>query len=168
VHDLAPAHERTGEHLRKEGDVEGIAHEIVAGRFAGLQVCQVHDVVEREERDSERQRDIEMRRVQARDQARQVREEVGVFEDGQDDEIEGDGGRDQDGAARTDEGLRHGPVDRHRRRQQGDEPPVPIAVEQERQAHEDGEAPVRPEPLDEPMHQEGSRQEGEQENEGIE
>ena len=58
VHDLAPAHERPGENLREEGDVEGVANEIVARRPAGLQIRQVHDVVEGEERDAERQRDV--------------------------------------------------------------------------------------------------------------
>ena len=66
VHDLAPAHQRAGENLRKEADVEGVADEIVARRPAGLEIRQVHDVVEGEERDAERQRDVELRRLQAR------------------------------------------------------------------------------------------------------
>jgi hypothetical protein len=167
-HDLAPAHERAGENLRKEGDVEGIAQEVVARRPAGLQVGQVHHVVEREERDAEGQRDIEPRRMEARDGVRQVGEEVGVLEDRQDEEVQGDRRRDQDPAPRPDEGLRHGPVDHDRRRQQRDEPPVPVTVEEERQGHEDGKTPVGPEALDQPVRQEGRRQEGEQEDEGVE
>ena len=67
VHDLAPAHQRAGENLREEGDVEGVANEIVARRAAGAQIREIHDVVEGEERDAERQRDVELRRVEARD-----------------------------------------------------------------------------------------------------
>ena len=71
VHDLAPAHQRAGEHLREEADVEGVADEIVARRPAGLQVGQVHDVVEGEERDAERQRDSRNAAPRSRERDRQ-------------------------------------------------------------------------------------------------
>ena len=87
MHDLAPAHQRAGENLREEGDVEGVADEIVARRPAGPQIRQIHDVVEGEERDAERQGDVELRRGDAGDEIGEAGEEVEIFEDAQDEEV---------------------------------------------------------------------------------
>ena len=59
MHDLAPAHERAGENLREESDVEPIADEVVTRRPPSPQIRQVHHMMEREERDAERQGDVE-------------------------------------------------------------------------------------------------------------
>jgi len=80
VHDLVPAHQRAGQDLREEGDVERVADEVEARRAAGLEVDQVHDVVEGEERDAERQRDVEPRRGGPEDRFKNFGEEVEILE----------------------------------------------------------------------------------------
>ena len=53
--------QRPGQHLREEGDVERVADEIIARRFASAQIGQVHHMVECEEGDAERQPDLRHR-----------------------------------------------------------------------------------------------------------
>ncbi len=95
MHDLAPAHERAGENLREESDVEPVADEVVARRPPGPQIRQVHHVMEGEERDAERQGDVECRHRGAGDEVGEAGEEVEILEDGQHEEVGRDGERDQ-------------------------------------------------------------------------
>ena len=168
MHDLAPAHQRAGEDLREEADVKGVANEVVARRAPGPKIDEIHDVVEGEKRDAERQRDLEPRRLEARDQGREIGEEVEILEEAEDEEIAGERERDQDRGPRLAERLRDQPVDQDRGCQQRYEAPVPIAVEEEGQERERGKPPLRPEALDRPMQQERRGQENEEEGEGVE
>ncbi len=64
VHDLRPAHQRTGEHLRKKGNVEPVTGEAVERGDAGAKIGEIHDVMESEERDAERQREARFGQVE--------------------------------------------------------------------------------------------------------
>src|SRR6185312_9062258 len=93
LHHLRPAHQGTGEELREEGDVERVAIEGIKRRLPAPQIDQVHDVMEGEERDAERQHDVEMRHRLTQKPAKIGRKEVGVFEEAEDQQIEHDRGK---------------------------------------------------------------------------
>nr|WP_284210215.1 hypothetical protein [Methylorubrum aminovorans] len=95
VHDLAPAHERAGENLREEGDVEGVAGQPEGRRAPGPQVRQVHDVVEGEERDPERQGEVDPRKIEAGDQVGEIGEEAEILEKAEHREVAGQCDREQ-------------------------------------------------------------------------
>ena len=59
MHHLVPARERPRDRLRKERDVHRVTVERVFRRFPAPQIDQVHDVMESEERNPERQRERE-------------------------------------------------------------------------------------------------------------
>ena len=161
VHHLRPARQRPGERLREKADVERVAAERIDRRFALAQIDQIHDVVERKERDAERQRDVEHRHRPAQHQAEIVAEKVGVFEERENGEIGDDRRRDDAGQFGPDIGQRGQPVDQDRQHQQQDERRIAKGVERQRQQHQ------RPDPqlrigIRKPAEQDGGRQEAQQ------
>lgn len=61
MHDLAPANQRPSKYLREKCNVESILDQRILWRKLPPQVRQIHDVMEGEEGDSERQRYIKLR-----------------------------------------------------------------------------------------------------------
>ena len=81
LHHLRPAHQGARQELRKEGDVERVSVERIERRLAAPKIDQIHDVMEGEEGDAERQRQIDMRHRLPEQQREIGRGEIGIFED---------------------------------------------------------------------------------------
>ena len=150
MHHLRPARQGAGDRLREEGDVERVAVERIERRPAALQVDQIHDVVEGEEGDAERQPDVERRQRRTEHEAEIGENEVGVFEQRQHREIEHDHQRQQRRPFHAPIGDRGEPVDRDRADQEQDEGRAAPGIEGERQRdlHADAQAADRDRPGD--------------------
>ncbi len=168
VHDLRPAHQGAGQHLRKEGDVEPVAGQAVERRDAGAEIGEIHDMMKGEEGNAERQREARLGQVKAAQGVGQGREEARIFEHAEDREIGGDRGRDQERKPMLSEKAREGPIHEDRGRHQRHEAPIPIAVEDEREREQRLQADAGHEALRERLDRERGRQEDEEEREGVE
>ena len=98
IGDVAVADDRSGDQLRKQQQVQRRVHRaLLRRRVAAVDVDDVGDGVEREERDADRQQHARhVERLDAEDAEQRVDvvgEEVGVLEDAEHGEVDGDGER---------------------------------------------------------------------------
>jgi hypothetical protein len=137
-------------------------------RAAGAEIAQVHDVLEREEGNPERKREVVARRGHAGDERDEAAKEVEILEDAEKQQVRGDCDGDQRGAAGANEGACDEPVHQDRGREQRQEAKVERRVEQARYKDEIG----RPQPRRPSQHsdvsQPGGRQEREEEHKRVE
>ncbi len=158
MHHLRPARQRPRDRLREEDDVECVAIERIERRLGALQVGQIHDVVEGEERDAERQPDVERRERRAEHEAEIGQHKVRVFEKREHADIEHDHERQHRLPFHPAIGDRGKPVDRDRGDQQQDEGRTAPGIERQRQRdlHAD---PQRRIGIDQAVDQQRRRQE---------
>ncbi|MGY4430365.1 hypothetical protein ACVWWO_002842 [Bradyrhizobium sp. F1.13.1] len=143
MHHLRPARQRAGDRLREEGDVERVAVERIERRPPALQVDQIHDVVEGEEGDAERQSDIEHRQRRTQHQTEIGEKEVGVFEQRQHREIEHEHQRQHRRPLHAPIGDRGKPVDHDQADQEQDEGRAAPGIEGERKRDLHADAQMR-------------------------
>jgi mono/diheme cytochrome c family protein len=139
----------------------------IVRRLAAPEIDQIHDVMEGEERDAERQRDVEMPQRPVEQVTEIVGNEVRVLEHRQHGEVGDDRAGDEYGSLGRQIGARRQPVDGDRQDQQRDERRVPVAVEGERQEDKRGDPPLRMR-IGNAVDDEGGRQEYQQERVVVE
>ena len=173
---VAPAQDGAGDGAREEGDEGGVAQEAArGGHVAAVDVDHVAHGAERVERDAQRQQHVERRQVEVQAHPRaeaveRVEEEAAVLEVAEDGDVgDEDDGEDPAPAAERPGGRWRGareqqagdPVDDGGPDHDGHEAPVEPADEDPRGEHQEGEPPDRA--RQQPVHQQGDGQEGEQE-----
>src|SRR5205085_12295126 len=119
----------------------------------------IGDVLEGEEGHPDRQRELEARRARSGKEAQELSKEVEVFEEAEQQQVQPDRERYEALASRAQEGLAKEPVDRDRGREQRHEAQVPPAIEDERERHQESQAPAWTEALDRPGQQQRRGQE---------
>src|SRR5262249_9125099 len=97
--------------LRKETDIERVAVERISAGLPAPQVDQIHDVMEGEETDPERKRNLQMAQRRAGDGLDIVEEEIGVFEEPEHRQIADDRRGDDRGSLRLGEPTGGEPID---------------------------------------------------------
>ena len=135
-------------------------------------IDQERDLRERVEGDADRQQDTERRQVDAGQPAQGEQEEVGVFEEGQQAQIDRDADRQQQRAAPpigdTPERYADAVVEGDRQEQQDDVPWAPPAIEEQRSRQQPHGGGAVPDAQHGPEHGQGERQEREDELDRVE
>src|SRR6185437_15412854 len=88
--DLAIAQDRAGDEAGKEGDEEGIVQKAALPRLAPARIDEEGELFEGEEGNAERQNDMRQRPACAEQVIDRADEEIRVFEDGKEGEVEDD------------------------------------------------------------------------------
>jgi len=138
--DLVMADDRSGDKVREQHHPQCIVGEAVARRRAAPEIDQIGDLLEGEEADAERQHDAERLVLEPQQRLDASHREVGVLEDAEQQQIgrHARGHHPAQGQARRQ--PRQQPVDGDRPDQQRHQPPVPVAVEDQR-GRDHGPAP---------------------------
>ena len=163
-HEVVRADQRAGDHLGKERDVERVVEEPAGLDLAALQIDQIGDVLEREERDAERESQVGVRCREA-EVGCEVGQEVQVLERPEDREVQADRQRDEKRIVGSPEDHADGPVQADRQDEEGHETQAERGVEQERDEEQRRGSPVGQELRHDPVDEDGGRQEDQQEDE---
>ena len=173
-HDLAVQHDRAGDQLREEGDEQRVVENMIARHRAAVAVDHIGELLEGEERNAQRQREVIQRKMRAEGAVEVVHKEVVVLEIEQHAEVEAKAQQHQrqaDGLALAGEHeLAERVVDQDAAHDDGHIARVVVAVEHERRQHQ--KDLIKWNALGQTAQQEVAkqrqRQEGEHEDVGIE
>ena len=141
--DLVVPNERTGDELRKERHKKAVVENTEAGDPTHIRVDEKRNLLKREERDAERQRERLDLPVQAEDRAHILREKARIFEITEEEEIEsqpGDKKPEALSAMSPDQCDGEDRVASDRQEQDPHIAPIPPAIKKQRCAHEDDHA----------------------------
>ncbi len=165
--------DRAGDQVRKVADEERVGDDTVAHRIA-VDVDEIRDLREREERDAERQDDRLHAHVRAEERVHVRHQEARILEIAEEGEVGGDRGTQQaEGAlallaAAPGDGLAREVIERDRGHEQRDVAPAPPAVEEQRSGDEPRDRETRAIPREDERPRERDREKQEQERVGIE
>ena len=132
MHHLVPTSDRSGDRLRKEADIERVAFKRISPSAATLEIDQIHDMVEGEKADAERQRQGQMRYRSTENVSQIVDEEIGVFVYAERSEVQDDSQQNDCAFLGGSIGLGRDPIAEDRDDHHRKEVNVPVAVENER------------------------------------
>src|ERR1019366_1859083 len=130
--DLPMAHDRSGNEVGEEDDKESIIQETVMSGLVAIDIDQVANLGKGEERDRQRQNNIESSEIMPGDLPQEREDKVGVFVIAQQQQIQPDAQRENGAAHRSrseaQDALGDGVIKEHREKQQRDVFNLPVGV----------------------------------------